>query len=343
MNKEKTSLNQKIINSKVSFTKNFLYYLIVPALILVIGIVLLFTVGFNLGLDYAGGTSFKIYTNNEAIISDANSYNLDKNEEYDIVYNKVKTILDENGLSIASYSKSSINIYDYNVFNGQAVEVKYLNTSLDKSDIETTNNKVRNGLIEEFGYQNFEKSVSDFDINSSLNTLDWVIGIVAAIVFVLIVTIIYMALRYNKSASLVVLLQVALDLFMVIGLILICRITTNLTFGITLFVTLIISIFNLFYYYNTLKENFKSGKYEKMNNSNIADLTTKETMLKKSIVYIILALISVLFAAIAVGDVRDVALGIIVSLVVTFYTSQLILPTIWATLFKNKKKLAIKK
>ena len=57
MNKMK-ALNQKIVSSKFNITKNFLYFLIVPAVLLIVGIILLSTVGFNLGTDFTGKSTF---------------------------------------------------------------------------------------------------------------------------------------------------------------------------------------------------------------------------------------------------------------------------------------------
>ena len=58
---KKFSLDNKIENSKFDFCKNLKWFLIAPLLIILIGIVLLCTLGFNLGLDFTGGTNITIY------------------------------------------------------------------------------------------------------------------------------------------------------------------------------------------------------------------------------------------------------------------------------------------
>ena len=81
--KNKMQLNQKIINSKFNITKNFLYFLIVPAVIILVGIILLCTVGFNLGTDFTGSSTFKVYVNNENTLGEEiASYNLDNKDDY---------------------------------------------------------------------------------------------------------------------------------------------------------------------------------------------------------------------------------------------------------------------
>ena len=70
----------------------------------------------------------------------------------------------------------------------------------------------------------------------------------------------------------------------------------------------------------------------------LVELTAKEMTLKKSIIYIALFIISAVFSILAVEGVREVALGIMIALIVTYYNSQFILPSLWATIFKTKKK-----
>ena len=338
---KKVSLEKKILNSRFSYSKNFLYFLIVPILILIVGIVLISTIGFNLGVDFKGGVTFKVYANNEAIIEDDNvvQYDLTVKRAYDEFQNKIETVLNKNGLSVISYRQTSMSIYDYDVYAGQALEIVYQNNYENAEEI---NQKVRDEIISTFGYENYELAVSSFDDVLPNYSFDWVIGIVAAIVFALIVAIIYLSLRYNTSASVVALLNVAFDIFLTLGMIAICRLTVNMSIGIILLVTFFISIFNVLFYFTKVKENLKAGKYEKMKNSEMADLTVKELTMNKTIIYVFLLLISFFFAVIAVEGVREVALGIMISVLVTFYTSQCLLPSYWATIYKNKKKKHIK-
>ena len=337
----KISLEKKILNSKFSYSKNFLYFLIVPILILIVGIVLISTIGFNLGVDFKGGVTFKVYANNEAIIEGDNiiQYDLNKKSSYDEFQNKIETVLNENGLSVISYRQTSMSIYDYDVYAGQALEIVYQNNYDNADDI---NQKVRDEIISTFSYENYDLAVSSFDNVIPNYSFNWVIGVVSAIIFALIIAIIYLSLRFNSSASIVALLTVAFDIFLTLGLIAICRLVVNMSIGIILLVTFFISIFNVIFYFVKVKENLKAGKFEKMKNSEMADLTVKELTLNKIYIYVFLLLISLFFTIIAVGGVREVALGIMISVLVTFYTSQCLLPSYWAAIYKNKKKKHIK-
>lgn len=332
MNREKTMKNA-FVNSKFSFTKNFLYFLIIPALILIVGIVLMTTIGFNLGTDFKGGVTFKVYANYEQVVDspDAASYDLKNQQDYDVMHDKIVNVLGDNGLKVVSYRTTTMNIREYNVYNGQAVEVVYQNSGKSLTE-------VRDQIVHEFNYDAYDGAVSSFDTMQSQYTFDYVIGLVAAVVFGLVAMIVYLSLRYDRSAMFVSILQVALDMFMVIAMLLITRLTVNLTVAITLLTTFLLSAVNLIYFYAKIKTSIKQGKFEKVKPSVMADTLTKELICKKSIVTCILLVVFALLAAFVGGGVREVAIGVVISLVVTFFTSQCLLPSFWSTMRSTRKK-----
>ena len=92
MNKLKNlSIDKKIRESKFNINKNFIYFLIAPLVFIIVGIILLCTVGFNLGTDFTGASVFKIYINNEASFNDENikSYDLENKDDYNEIYDKI--------------------------------------------------------------------------------------------------------------------------------------------------------------------------------------------------------------------------------------------------------------
>lgn len=337
--KEKFSLNKKIISSKFNITKNFLYFLIVPAIILLVGIILISTVGFNLGSDFTGESVVKIYVNNENRFGeDVTSYDLNDSNDLDEIYKKIEIVLNDKGLEIDGFRTTTMTIDDYVIGRGQAVEVTYQNLSSDYNSIIAKNNNVRSSLITAFGYSNYEKAVSNIDYAPSEADFSWITGTVACIVFGYLVMACYIAFRNNPSIFLVGIMQIAIDIFMLLGLILIFRLTINLSLAIIILSTFLFSIFNLIYYYSKLKSNIKSGRFEKVKFSEIANATTKETTFNRAIIYAVLFVVTIIFSVLAVEGVREVALGIMIGLIVTFYTSQFLLPSFCSVLYKERKR-----
>lgn len=325
----------KIKNSNFSFSKKFLYFLIAPAVILLVGFILLLTVGFNSGIDYKSGTTFTVYTNYDSVIESAHSYDLNNADDYNEVYNKIAGVLDEHNAKIVSYRVTSMDILDYPVVNGQAVEVVYQNSNVSSS-------AMRDEIIEIFDYQSAQNAVSTFDQTTTEFSFEFVYSLVACIVFAIISAMIYLGARCGFSSMLAVLLQVAFDLFVTIGLLLITRVTINSTIGVILLATTILSICNIMYMYLKMKYAKKLGQYEKMTPSQIADNFTKETFAKKIVIFVVLFVTMLVMSIVAVAGVRDVMLAIMLAVIVTSYSSILILPNIWATLSSVRKKKTIK-
>ena len=332
MNKNRISLSNICANSKFSYIKNFIYFLIAPLVLILIGIIIFSIVGFNYGTDFVGGKTFKVYVNNDAIIQTQNvaNYDISDSEEYNQVCLKIESVLSEYDVSVLTYRKTSITINEYNIFAGQAIEVVVSNFD-DESD-----NKVHEALVNEFNYTGFEDSITQIEKTQPTFSFDWFIALLSSLVFALIIAIIYLSLRFNISAIVVTILQVCFDLFLTLALIAICRVTVDLSIGVVMLTTLIVSLLNIFFYYYKTKENFKVGKYEKLNHKNMADITINDLTYKKVLIYLMLILIICVFIISSVNSVRMLSLGILMVLFSTFYNSQFILPTLWATCYKQK-------
>ncbi len=332
MSKKKTcSLEQKITNSKLDIVKKSLYFMIAPIVILLIGIVLLCTTGFNCGIDFTGGQTFKVYINDEDKLSGEKVYNLNEKEDYQEIYNKITIVLDRHDVKLVSYQTSEVNITEYDVYGGQAVQVTY------QANKTTDNIAIRADIVDAFGYENFDSAVSSIDEVPATYTFNWLIGLLAGVVFALVAVIAYMAFRFSKSAIFVLFIQTALDVFLTLSLLLICRVPVNLTVGIVVITSVILSIFNSFVFYNKVREGRKTGTIVDEKNNEIANNITKKLTFKRMIVYVV-AIFAVAFVAIlSVSAVSAVALGILLALVTSFYTSTFMLPSFWALVDKQKQ------
>ncbi len=330
-------LEGKITNSNIKISKNFVYYIIAPLIALIIGIILICTVGFNLGTDFTGGSAVKIYVNNESALENVTDYNLNEKNDYKTVYDKVKTILNKNGLKIVSYRTSTMDIPEYKILNGQAIEVIFKNKA-SENDIEAENESIRNQLMTEFNYGEYQNAISTVDKKVGINAFNYSVKILAGIAVSLALAIIYMLIRKYRGLTLMMIMQVALDIILLLSLILICRPVVNLTIGIAFILSFVVSVLNSFIFLDKIKSGMKTGKFENMTNNEIADVTIKEIFVKKSFVYIILTLIIILFVAISVQAVREISIAFLLVLIITFYTSNFIMPALWSTFYQTKKK-----
>ena len=92
--KNKTSFDEKIHSLKLDVTKRRLVWLLIPVVIILVGIILVSTIGFNLGIDFTGGTVINVIPN-EINISDDNNYNQVKAD--------IEEVLNEFGLKSTQF------------------------------------------------------------------------------------------------------------------------------------------------------------------------------------------------------------------------------------------------
>ena len=331
MNKKNT-MEQKITNSKLDIVKKSLYFIIAPIVILIVGIILMTTVGFSQGIDFSGGQTFKVYVNDQAKLENATVYDLNNAKDYDDVYKKITLVLNKSNVDIVSYQTTKIDLPEYSVSYGQAIKVAY-QTNSNSKDAST----IRAELVEAFEYADYDGAISSIDVVPPLQSYDWMIGLVASVMFGLIASIIYMAIRFSRSAIFVIFIQVALDIFLTLGLMLICRVTVNLTSGIIILATLMFSLINSFVFYNKIRESRASGLYEGAKNNEIANKTTKQLLWKKAMFYLAGIVALVLLIIFTGNAISSVSVGIMLSLIATFYTSTFLLPSFWAIVDKPKK------
>lgn len=333
------NLEQKFKDSKLNISKNFIFYIIGPIILMLVALIIVCTINFNLGSDFAGYSSFKIYVNNEEKIQ-TTVYDLDKKKDYNDLKDKIETIIDDSGLKIISYRTSTMTISDYDIYDGQAVEVVFKNNSKDKQQILLINQDLREKLISTFNYNDFDLAVSSVDFTEAANPYMFIVQLLAGITIGLLAVIIYLLLRKNHSVIFMMILQIALDLLLTVSLISICRIVVNYSVAVAILVTFIISILNCFIFLNKQRENSKTGKYEGLTDNEVADMVVKELSFKKMLAYILALLTTLMFICLAVPGVRSVALAVLVGILTTMYTSHFVMPALWATTknFKKNKK-----
>lgn len=334
------NLEKRMSNSRFSINKNFIYFLIAPIIILLVGAIILSTCGYNLGYDFTGGTTFRMFINKDnEIITTVDNYDLENRDDFNEVYNKVVGIVEENGGKVVSFKTTGMTVLDYNIMEGQAIEVTFQNSSTDKEEIETQNNNIKQAIVDGFELSDYEKIISEFDVVAQKASSSWVIALVCSAILAFVAGVVYIMARYCVSALPVGIILLAFDLFMMLSLILICRVPIGMSIGGVVLATTLMSLFNLFRFYNRVKEGHKAGKFDKLRNSEISDSIANSQSFIKTLIYIVLALITLILVIVSVDAIRFTALSVLMALIVTYYNSQFILPSIFTVLYrKNKKK-----
>ena len=373
LSKKKTrfSIDEMLEKSKFSYTKNLKYFLIAPIIIIVVGIILLCTLGFNLGFDFTGGTNMTIYMN-DSISAPANSnfsnqsYNLDDDADYREASEKVERVLELFGLDASTIQKSEISIgvdegLGYTISDGDALLVKFQNA--DSEDVETLNDRIRLAFLVEFGYvtdldveacvtiQNpgsyidsaeFSALVRNGGVTTASASAELMMKSFLALFVAIVVILIYVAFRFELTSGLAAILGLFHDVIITASVMLICRIEINTAFIAALITILGYSINNTIIIFDRIRENLKMSKnLGKIDNNAIANRAVSSTMMRSVLTTITTFVMIFFITVIGVSDIREFAFPIMVGIIAGFYSSVFITPGLWAVAYHpSKKKIA---
>ncbi len=371
MNKMKRfSIDERLEKSKFSYSKNLKYFIIAPIIIVVVGIILLCTLGFNLGFDFTGGTNMTIYMNDSSSTSGEKfsdqSYDLSNDEDYAEASQKIEKVLGLFGLTSSAIQKSEFNVnadagYGFTISDGDAILVKFQNG--DSDDIEDLNNRIRLAFLVEFGYvdgltteevvdvQNAEDYLDDAEysalvINGGVTTANATTELMMksflALFVAIVVILIYVAFRFELTSGLSAILALFHDVLVTASVMLMCRVEINTAFIAALITILGYSINNTIIIFDRIRENVKMSKnLGKIDNYAIADRSVSSTMMRTVLTTLTTFVMIFFITVIGVADIREFAFPIMVGILAGFYSSVFLTPGLWAIAFHpSKKKIA---
>lgn len=326
--KNKTSFDEKIHSLKLDVTKRRLVWLLIPVAIILVGIILVSTIGFNLGIDFTGGTVINVIPN-EINISDDNNYNQVKAD--------IEEVLNEFGLKSTQFQ-----IVEND--QGTAVSVRFQDRAgADEKEMNTLiNDKVIPALYEKFGmdksndkYANFVQASDRIGATSSSELLlKALIAIMSSIVLILI----YIAIRFEVASGLSAIVALFSDVLVTCSVVLMCRIQINTTFIAALITIIGYSINNTIIIFDRVRELRKLDENKGKSNEEIANMAVSHSFVRTLNTTITTLVAVMLLAIIGVPSVREFIIPIIIGLLSGVYSSLFLSPNLWALMYRERAK-----
>ena len=315
-NKLKNGLN----NTKYNFSKNWLYHLIAPCLIIVVGLVLLFCVGFNVSYDFKGGTVATVVVESD----------LNNKSNYDLIKKDIDEVCKANKIDVIVYQKADVNNY------GDAITIKFDRVSDEvreqlKQDLLE---KFHPDVVDEFEKDTFVK-VDNFDRNVSSEVT---MSLILAILVTFVALFIYIASRKGLCAGFVALFVSVISNLTFAGLLLITRTVVDINIvGAFAFVTILSELLSMLFF---TKANANYGKeiYAKTSKMELANITTKENIKLVAIISIIVLMFALFMAVMPLYAIQNVGIALFLGLIVCVYADILLVPGLWALLYIQRKK-----
>lgn len=337
--KSRFSLDEKIAKSNFDFCKNLKWFIIAPIVIVLVGVILLCTIGFNLGIDFTGGSNMTIYIDSQGEYGTQ----LDINKDSSKIEKLVQEVLSQHNLKITTMQNTTISVDELGIDKGDAVIVKYQNgDSKTTAEIEEINEQIRTELLEKFGYkeEDQQKLVSNGGVTTASASAELMMKSFIALLVAMVLILGYVALRFEFVSGLAAILALFHDALVTASIVLIFRIQVNASFIAALITILGYSINNTIIIFDRMKSDIKTAKKsnEKLDNNAVANRAVKDTMLRSILTGITTFIMIFMITVIGVADIREFAFPIMIGILAGFYSSVFVTPGLWAIGYRPKKR-----
>jgi len=322
-NKFKEKLN------KFDFCGKLKICAIISCTLVLIGILIVSIFGFNLGIDFTGGTVLNVKVgsvleegNNYAIVSDqVNS--IFKNEGFEIGYIQQEGVGEESALTIRFKDKSG------------------LTETQMQEEIETLKTKLSSGIT--LNGESVAVTVSNGSRIAASASTTLLINSILAILVAVILILIYIAVRFELLSGLVAIMMLVHDVLIMCSLVAIFRIQINAGFIAALITIIGYSINNVIIVFDRIRENKKKDDYKGISSYELANLSVRQVLNRTFLTALTTMVSIVVLTFIGVSSIREFLLPILFGLISGIYSSTMLAAPTWAlfnekTISKKSKK-----
>lgn len=326
VNKLKNSLNNFDI---VKHAKGFM---IGSASLILVGILVIIFFGFNLGIDFTGGTVLKIKIGST----------LENAGVYDTYISQIETVLEDNNLSLSLKQQegtgedANIIIRFQDIGGYTETEMQEVITQV-KLDLETALSIT-------------EDQIEDSQRIGPSATASLLLNALLAVLFATILILIYIAFRFELLSGLSAIVALIHDVLIMLALVAIFRLQINSAFIAALITIIGYSINDTIVVFDRVRENRRKESYKERSHADIVNISIRETIVRTLNTSLTTLFTITVLAIISVDTIREFAIPIIFGLIAGTYSSIFIATPIWAivndrTRPKNKhaKTLVTKK
>ena len=317
-----------IMKKDFKVVENGKYFAIPPIAILLIAIIVFAILGFNLGIDFTGGTIMQVKFGTGLTTQE---YNANKAE--------IESILNKNNVTKFSLQKegdskeTSISIKFQDINGKTETEMQEVISAIKEQLTETIN--------ADSVYENF--SVEDSERIGATASNSLILNAVLSVVIATILMLIYIGIRFELASGLSAIIALLHDVIMMISLTVIFQIQVNSSFIAALITIIGYSINNTIVLFDRIRENLRKEDLSNATNSQIVNLSIKETFIRNLNTALTTIISVILLAIIGVSTIREFIIPILFGLFAGTYSSFFIAGTIWAKIYNKKKDLKLKK
>ena len=289
-----------------AFTKFFKFAIALPIAIAVAAVIVLIACGgFNLGIDFTGGTMMTFAMG----------------QDFDL--NDVRAQVEAQGITDAVYATSG---------SGEDAQAIVRMHDLDDPDRET---EIRTAVEE--GLQAIYPNAAFLNIDrvGAVAGRELVQNAALSVGITCLLMLCYIWLRFEIHFGVTAVIALVIDVAVMLSMVAILRLQINSSFIAAVLTIVGYAINDTIVIFDRIRENRKKYRREK-NAKEIADLSVRETLARTINTTVTTLLTIVTLYILGVDSIREFALPIIVGLIAGNFTSIFIAPSLWG-IWTDKK------
>lgn len=325
MNKKRFNLSDAV--SKHSFVKGGKIYAIIAGVILLVGLIMLCVLGFNLGIDFTGGTIFEIKVG--AGISNDATYN-----EYK---GKIEEVLGRQNITLSSSQRQGAN-------DSMAIVIRFQDPKgVSDEELNSTTGIIetlKTELVDELNKinENVTVEITSSERISATASSRLVLNACLAILAAILCMLLYIAIRFEFFTGLCTLVALAHDVLIMCAMCAICRVQINSTFIAAIITIIGYSINDSIVVFDRIRELWKTNLGNNaMQFSDIVDKGIKQTFTRSIYTSITTLFAIVMLSILGTASIREFVIPIIFGLIAGTLSSLFVAGPLLALISKKKK------
>lgn len=311
---------------KFDFVKNAKFFALIVAIVLVVGIVSFFVRGFNLDVDFTGGTTMQISL--ERYLSEKGESTISTALEKEII----ATVETMEGIRVSSFQRAN---------NGRECILKISGVEA-LATAERTSSEIREeifGLVADNYALTTDDLLSSSDVGATISGELKTAAITATIVAIVLM-LAYITIRFDLNSGLAAIICLAHDVFVMIVAYSLFGITMNSTMIAALLTILGYSINATIIIFDRIRENVrKMGQNADF--GEVVNVSIHQTLFRSVNTTITTFLTITMLYLVGVTSIRQFALPLMVGILAGLFSSVCLAGNLWRLLgkvIKIKKK-----
>ena len=309
-------------NTKFDFVKNFFKFGIASLVIIVVGLFVWLFAGFNLGLDFTGGSIVKIKFGEV----------LEQNGKYDQYVDKIENIFDKHGISLSQIQKEGVDA-------DASIAVRFQDKpSLSEEEMSNlVNGEIKAELIATFSPNG---EIPSFDVYEGQKigataSSELLMNAILSIIIASVLLLIYIAVRFKFANGVATLLGIVHDVLIVLALMAIFRVEINSAFIAAIITVIGYSINNTIIVFDRIRENQRNDLYAKENNATIVNISIRQTLIRSIYTSLTTFIAVIALVILGVDSIRIFLVPIIIGLLAGTYSSIFLAAPMWELMLRR--------